>query len=132
MKTAKIITAAALAGMLATPAMAAKKDPETRLAEKLEGRVAGEPVRCIDMNQVSSSTIYDKTAIVFDSGSTLYVNRPENGESSLRRNNIMVTKTFSNQLCSVDTVEMRDSTGFWSGVVFLGDFVPYKKVKDEG
>ncbi|GGD48610.1 hypothetical protein [Croceicoccus pelagius] len=132
MKTAKIIAAAAMAGMLATPAMAAKKDPETRLAEKLEGRVAGEPVRCIDMSRVSSSTIYDKTAIVFDAGSTLYVNRPDSGENSLRRNDIMVTKTFSHQLCSVDTVEMRDSSGFWSGVVFLGEFVPYKKVKEEG
>jgi len=132
MKTAKIIAAAALAGMLATPAMAAKKDPETRLAEKLEGRVAGEPVRCIDMSRVSSSTIYDKTAIVFDAGSTLYVNRPDSGENSLRRNDIMVTKTFSHQLCSVDTIEMRDTTGFWSGVVFLGEFVPYKKVKEEG
>ncbi len=132
MKTAKIIAAAAMAGMLATPAMAAKKDPETRLAEKLEGRVAGEPVRCIDMSRVSSSTIYDKTAIVFDAGSTLYVNRPDSGENSLRRNDIMVTKTFSHQLCSIDTVEMRDSSGFWSGVVFLGEFVPYKKVKEEG
>lgn len=132
MKTAKIIAAAAMAGMLATPAIAAKKDPETRLAEKLEGRVAGEPVRCIDMSRVSSSTIYDKTAIVFDAGSTLYVNRPDSGENSLRRNDIMVTKTFSHQLCSVDTVEMRDSSGFWSGVVFLGEFVPYKKVKEEG
>lgn len=132
MKTAKIIAAAALAGMLATPAMAAKKDPETRLAEKLEGRVAGEPVRCIDMARVSSSTIYDKTAIVFDAGSTLYVNRPDSGENSLRRNDIMVTKTHSHQLCSVDTIEMRDTMGFWSGVVFLGEFVPYKKVKDEG
>ena len=132
MKTAKIIAAAAMSGILATPAIAAKKDPETRLAEKLEGRVAGEPVRCIDMSRVSSSTIYDKTAIVFDAGSTLYVNRPDSGENSLRRNDIMVTKTFSHQLCSVDTVEMRDSSGFWSGVVFLGEFVPYKKVKEEG
>jgi len=132
MKAVKLIAAAALAGLIATPAMAAKKDPETRLAERLEGRVAGEPVDCIWLSRVQSSQVYDKTAIVFDAGSTLYVNRPKNGEESLRRQDIMVTKPFNNQLCSIDTVQMHDSSGFWSGVVFLGDFVPYTKAAAKG
>ena len=123
----RMIAAAALVGVISAPAMAAKKDPETRLAEKLEGRVAGEPVRCISLNRVSSSTIYDKTAIVYDAGSTLYVNRPENGAQSLRRHDIMVIKPTVGQLCSIDTVEMRDSSGFYRGPVFLGEFVPYTR-----
>ncbi|AKM09164.1 hypothetical protein [Croceicoccus naphthovorans] len=127
MKTAKILVAAAMAALIASPAAAAKKDPETRLAEKLEGRVAGDPVKCIDLNRVRSSTIYEDTAIVFDMGSTLYVNRPENGTRSLDRNDIMVMTPFNHRLCDIDTVQMHDSSGFWSGVVFLGDFVPYKK-----
>lgn len=129
MKTTRLLAAAALAGLLAAPAMAAaQKDPESRLAEKLEGRVAGEPVNCIDLNRVRSSTIYDRTAIVFEAGSTIYVNRPENGAQGLRRNDILVTKPTLNRLCSVDAVQTMDSSGFWNGAVFLGDFVPYKKV----
>ena len=129
MKTARIIAAAALAGLLCSPALAGeKKDPETRLAEHLEGYVAGEPVKCIDLHRIQGSTIYDKTAIVYDAGSTIYVNRPDNGAKSLRRSDVMVTKLHTNQLCDIDTVEMRDTSGFFSGIVFLGKFVPYKKV----
>lgn len=124
----RMLGAAALAAMLAAPATAApRKDPETRLAERLEGRVAGEPVDCIDLHRVRASTIYDRTAIVFESGSTIYVNRPEAGNNSLRRYDIMVTRPTMNRLCSIDTVEMRDTSGFYSGSVFLGDFVPYRK-----
>lgn len=126
----RLIAAAALVGLLGAPAMAAaQKSPEERLAEKLEGRVAGEPVKCIDLNRIQSSTIYDGTAIVYDAGRTLYVNRPDNGANSLRKYDVMVTKTNLNRLCSVDTVQMHDTSGFWSGSVFLGEFVPYTKPK---
>lgn len=128
MKLSHLIAAAAMIGTVAAPAMAGeRKDPETKLAERLEGHVAGEPVSCIDLHRVRGSTIYDKTAIVFDAGSTLYVNRPENGARSLRKHDIMVTKTHSSRLCDIDTVEMRDTMGMWNGSVFLGEFVPYKK-----
>lgn len=128
MKIARLIAAAALAGLMAAPAAAvAKKDAETLLAERLDGRVAGEPVDCINLHRVQGSTIYDKTAIVFRSGSTLYVNRPDNGAISLRKHNIMVTRLHSGRLCSIDTVEMRSQSGFWSGTVFLGEFVPYRR-----
>ncbi|GGD56853.1 hypothetical protein [Croceicoccus mobilis] len=105
---------------------------EKKLAKALEGRVAGEPVRCIQLSRVQSSTIYDDTAIVYRIGRTLYVNRPDSGASSLNSSDIMVTQTVMNQLCSVDTVQMRDNTGFMRGVIFLGEFVPYDKPKKEG
>lgn len=129
MKTARLALAAAVAGLIASPALAGeKKDPEARLAERLDGYVAGEPVKCINMNLVRGTTIYDKTAIVFDAGSTLYVNRPENGANSLRRSDVMVLELHTNNLCDIDTIRMQDDgTGFFSGVVFLGQFVPYKK-----
>ena len=132
MKTARIIAAAAIAGLLSAPAMAApRKDPETRLAERLEGRVAGEPVKCIDLTRVRDSTIYDGIAIVFDAGSTIYVNRPENGGKSMRSDDIMVTRTTNSRLCDVDVVQMHDTGGFWNGVVFLGEFVPYTKAPQD-
>ncbi|MBA4353660.1 MAG: hypothetical protein C0409_03100 [Novosphingobium sp.] len=104
--------------------------PEQALAKVLEGRVAGEPVDCIYTPRVMSTRIYDKTAIVYDAGNTIWVNRPESGARMLDDNDIMVTTPFGSQLCSVDIVRMIDrSAGFWRGSVGLGQFVPYKKVK---
>lgn len=121
-----LIAAAALA---ATPAAAAeKRDPEARLAKLLEGRVAGEPQKCITLSSVSSSQIVDETAIVYRIGSTLWVNRPEGGAKSLDDDDILVTKTIGSQLCNIDTVELRDSSSrMYAGFVSLGDFVPYRR-----
>jgi hypothetical protein len=103
---------------------------ETRLAKALEGRVAGEPVRCIRLNQLRSSQIYDRTAIVYEGlGGVLYVNRPRSGAQSLDRNDVLVTRTSTGDLCSIDIVTLWDSTSrIQSGFVGLGEFVPYKKV----
>ncbi|WP_299308503.1 hypothetical protein [uncultured Croceicoccus sp.] len=138
----KTLTVAMAAGaLLSAPAMADTDETrqdrvnakaEAKLAEKLEGRVAGEPVRCIPNYRNQRTTIYDETAIVWEVGSRLYVNRPESGLEALDDNDIMVTDTVLNQLCSVDTIRMVDQTGFMRGVVFLGEFVPYERVEDEG
>lgn len=106
--------------------------PEQALAKTLEGRVAGEPVDCIYTPRVMSTRIYDKTAIVYDAGNTIYVNRPDSGVRGLDDNDIMVTTPTGSQLCNVDIVRMIDRTaGFFRGSVSLGQFVPYKKVKAE-
>lgn len=123
-----IIAAAVLVG---GPAAAKEKlEPEARLAKLLEGRVAGEPQNCIPLASISSSQIIDKTAIVYKVGSTYWVNRPKSGAESLDDDDILVTKLPTNQLCSIDTVQLHDrSSRMWSGFVSLGDFVPYRKVK---
>ncbi|ARU17191.1 hypothetical protein [Croceicoccus marinus] len=121
-------------------AQAAQDDPATeelskgeqRLAKALEGRVAGEPENCIQLNRITSSTIYDDTAIVYRVGSTLYVNRPDGGANFLDSRDIMVNRTTIGQICDIDTVQMMDQTGFMSGIVFLGEFVPYTKPEQEG
>lgn len=137
------IALASLAPVFAlTPiaAQAAQDDPATeelskgeqRLAKALEGRVAGEPENCIQLNRITSSTIYDDTAIVYRVGSTLYVNRPDGGANFLDSRDIMVNRTTIGQICDIDTVQMMDQTGFMSGIVFLGEFVPYTKPEQEG
>ncbi|MCY1670703.1 hypothetical protein OVA07_06705 [Novosphingobium sp. SL115] len=129
----KIAAALAAGSLLVAGTMADAKPrltPEQQLAKALDGRVAGEAEDCIYLPRVTQTRIYDKTAIVYDTGSTLWVNRPESGARSLDDNDIMLTQTFSSQLCSVDIVRMIDRTGgFWRGSVGLGQFVPYKKVK---
>lgn len=126
----KLIALAAAASVLAlAPAWAAARlSPEERLAKELEGRVAGEPVNCINLSTIRSSRIIDNTAIVYDAGRTIYVNRPRGGRESLDSWDTMVTKLWGSQLCSIDTVRMIDpSSRMLTGIVFLGEFVPYRK-----
>jgi len=123
----KIIAGAVLLAAASAPA-APRLDPEARLARALEGRVAGEPVSCISLRNIRSSQIIDDTAILYDAGSTIYVNRPREGRRSLDRDDILVTRTHSSQLCSIDVVHLYDSTSrFPRGFVFLDEFVPYRR-----
>ncbi|MCW0199518.1 hypothetical protein [Sphingopyxis sp.] len=122
----------AAAATLAAPAAFAKdtRTPEQQLEKLLEGRVAGTPQDCINLAATNSSQVIDKTAIVYRVGNTLWVNRPRGGADQLGDDDILVTKTTSSRLCSIDTVELRDRTShMYSGFVSLGEFVPYRKVK---
>lgn len=111
-------------------ALAKPADHEAELARAIAGRVAEAPVNCIDLHRVRSSRVITGTAIIYDMGNVLYVNRPENGASELNQWDTMVTRTPSTRLCSVDTVTMvNPSSRSFSGVVFLGDFVPYRRVR---
>ena len=126
--------AALLAGVLLLVAGAApagpRLSPEAQLAKALDGRVAGEPVNCISLNRVRSSQIIDDTAILYEAGSTIYVNRPRSGRESLDRWDTLVTKLFTSQLCSTDVVHLFDtSSRIQTGFVFLGEFVPYERVR---
>ena len=104
--------------------------PEEQLARALEGRVAGEPVDCIDLHRIRGSRIINETAIIYDAGGTLYVNRPRAGADSLDQWDTLVTKLHDTRLCSIDTVHLFDSSSHMTtGFVFLGDFVPYRKVR---
>jgi hypothetical protein len=116
----------------ATPAVAANSwavHAEERLAKIVADRVPGKPVDCIRLRDVRSSQVLDGTAIVYESvGGRVYVNRPEIGAESLRRDDILVTKTWTDQLCSIDTVRLLDQgSRFEHGFVGLGQFVPYDR-----
>lgn len=121
---------AAGAALLSGPALQAREKltGEERLAKILDGREPGKPVSCIPLNAASRTTVIDKTAIVYDAGSVIYVNRPRH-PASLDDDNIMVTEPRAGQLCRLDTVRFHDRTGFWfSGFAGLEDFVPYRRV----
>ena len=124
----KFLLALGAVAALAAPAAAKKFDGEAELAKAIDGRVAGKPVDCINLRDVRSSRIIDHTAIVYDTGSTIYVNRPRAGRESLDQWDTLVTKTYSSELCSIDVVQLWDSSSHMqSGSVFLGEFVPYAK-----
>lgn len=129
-----LLTAASLA-LLALPGAALATQEtnnrgETKLAKMLDGRVAGEPVKCLNSRLIQGSTIIDETAIVYRVGSKLYVNRPRSGAGSLDRDQVLVTKLHGPSLCNIEKVDLVDrSSRSWDGFVVLGDFVPYERVK---
>ena len=126
---ASLVAAAAVISLAPAADARHRVAPEEKLAKLLEGRVAGEPQDCIYLPRIRSSEIIDGTAIVYDAGSTIYVNRPRNGAYTLDDDDIMVTDVHGSTLCSIDIVRLHDRTSFfYDGFVGLGDVVPYKRV----
>ena len=129
--TAFLLGAAAIAAFAAPAQAGPRLSPEAELERALQGRVAGEPVDCVNLRTVRSSQIIDRTAILFDSGTTIYVNRPRHGAETLSRHDAQVVRPFGSRLCSIDTIQMVDtSSGIDTGHVFLGEFVPYRRVRN--
>ncbi|MCB2049649.1 MAG: hypothetical protein KDE32_15715 [Novosphingobium sp.] len=124
------IALATTAALLAAPAMAGKQrmTGEEKLAKELEGRVAGEPQRCLPYAASSDMKVIDKTAIVYGRGNTIWVNRPVNARS-LDDDDILVRKSYTPQVCNLDIVHTMDrGSRMYTGTIGLGDFVPYRKV----
>ena len=138
MNTSRLIIATAVLALAGAAAHSADKTVkpdkkteknEAKLAQRLEGRVAGEPVSCIPLIQSNRLEVIEGVALVYDSGDTLYVARPKDPET-LRRDDILVIDRFGSQLCDTDVVRTVDRNGgYMTGVVFLKKFVPYKKQK---
>ena len=105
---------------------------EKRLAKLLEGRVAGEPVRCIRSLPTQRMQTIDGTAYVYGSGNTIYVQRTRD-PSAISENDALVTNRFNaTELCRFDVTTTIDRVlGFFTGAVFFEDFVPYTRVKTE-
>lgn len=128
MRILKALAASAMILAGTGSVLAASRSGEARLSRMLEGRVAGKPVDCIYLPRIRSTQVISGTAIVYDAGRTIYVNRPEGGARSLSSGDVLVIKPHGNQLCDVDIVRVLDQgTHFQRGFVSLGDFVPYTK-----
>lgn len=106
-----------------------KLTPEQRLEKLLEGRTAGKPTSCISQSDTRDLEILDGVALVYRSGTTLYVNKPRNPED-LDSDDILVIRPTGSQLCRLDMVHTVDRTGhFTTGFINLGDFVPYRRTQ---
>lgn len=126
------IALATASALLAAPVAVMAKPKlsgEEQLAKIIGDRVPGEPVDCISHFQTRDMEVIDKTALVYRNGGTIYVNRPRNADQ-LDEDDILVTKIYGSQFCSLDIVQTYERSGyFWNGFVSLGEFVPYRRVK---
>ena len=123
------IALVAAAAVLTGPALEARPQlsPQQQLDKLLDGRVAGKPVQCISQFDTREMRVLDKTAIVYGWGNTIWVNTPRNA-ADLDDDDIMVTRVYGSQFCSLDIVNTVDrSGGFTNGFISLGEFVPYRR-----
>ena len=87
---------------------------------------------CVPHRPSGRLYIIDETALVYDAGSTIYVNYTKDPES-LDDSDYLVVRDPSPRICRTTNITTRDRAGnFFSGVIFLDDFIPYKKVEKKG
>lgn len=122
-----VLIAASLISGCASLGQAKGLDGEAKLAQLIGNRTAGKPVNCIAFHLIRSSRVIDRTAILYEaSRGIFYINRPRWGGSALRSDSVLLTRTSMPQLCDGEIVRLIDpGIMHETGVVALGDFVPY-------
>ena len=124
------ISTAVAAMALAAPATAQDREErsERAFAELVEGRVAGEARSCISTFRTNRLRVEEHVGLVYEQGDTLWVARARNPHT-LDTWDVPIIERFGTRLCNTDVNRTIDrSSGIFSGVLFLDDFVPYTKV----
>jgi hypothetical protein len=109
--------------------LAQQQQQEQRLASILATRVAGPAVHCISLDVVDYTEIVAGLALVYHMrDGTLFVNRPSQGAESLEPGLVLLSSTFTRQLCALERVQLIDPGIHRAiGSVWLADFVPYRQ-----
>lgn len=129
----RLTLATAALGLLAAPALQAEDAVEmtrgeAKLQKMLEGRVAGEPESCIRTIGQRDLTKIDDTALVYKSGDTIWVNRTRTPHAIDDSDYLVIRKFTATSLCRSDQITTYSRMGnFFSGVIMLDDFVPYRR-----
>ena len=104
---------------------------QQQLAKALAGRVAGEPVSCINnFRGQTSMKVIDDWTILYGDGDVVYLQKPPGGCANLsNRTNTLTTRLGSSQqLCAGDINQVvQPSSGIFRGSCAFGPFVPYRK-----
>lgn len=103
---------------------------QTRLTRALEGKVAGEPRRCLPRYRSVDQEIVDRNTILYRQGRDLvFRNDPVGGCNGLdRTRTLLITPVNGGEYCSGDIVRILDQqTGLNVGSCAFSDFVPYHR-----
>ena len=128
------ISAAVAAMALAAPATAQDRETraDTAFAELVEGRTAGEATKCISAFRSNGLRVEENVGLVYERGDTIWVARATNPRS-LDYWDVPIIERFGSRICTNDVTRTIDrSSGMFSGVLFLDDFVPYTRDQAEG
>lgn len=126
--TVALLAACSTAPVEQTRSPAAAKE----LADALAGRVAGPPQRCISNFPNTQVQVVDDWTILYDEGSTIYVQNPRGGcpgiDSGSRT--LVARQVGTSQMCDGDINQAVDlRTGIGGAPCVFGPFVPYTKAK---
>jgi hypothetical protein len=110
----------------------ARADGEATLAAELRDyRQAGTPVSCVPLRNLGGNRSAGEGAVIFGSGSRIWVNRPPAGCPLVRDHAALTLRTTGSQICRGDIVNVVDTaSGMNYGSCGLGDFTPYERARE--
>lgn len=142
MRRGLVMLAGALAASAPVLALTAQEKPaaptkgEAELAQLLEGREAGAPVRCI--RRIGSGQpmhTINGTAYIFREGDTLYVQRTTRPQDISKRFGLSIKRlgtTSAVEMCRTDLAETFDrGLGVPRASVIFENFIPYRRIRQE-
>ncbi|MEA1072565.1 hypothetical protein SH584_06810 [Sphingomonas sp. LY29] len=120
----------ALASCSTAPAPEARSPRAVReLADALQGRVAGPPVRCLPNHRTARMEVIDDFTILYRDGRTTYVQNPVGGCRGLSNGGytLVVRQYGIAQSCEGDINQLIDlRSGSYGGNCQFGPFIPYR------
>ena len=110
----------------------ARADGEVKLAAELRDyQPSGPPVSCVPLRNLGGNRSAGEGAVIFGSGSRVWVNRPPAGCPLIDGGKAVTLRTTGSQLCRGDIVNVVDTlSGIHHGSCGLGDFEPYTRRRD--
>ena len=101
---------------------------EAAAIRQLEGRIAGEPQRCVPIEQARSLTIVERGTMLYSSGRTIWLVRLRDACPSLSRFDTLVVEPMGSQYCRGDQVRSIDPGSTIPGpICVIESFVPYTR-----
>ena len=105
-----------------------EQNGDVELAKLIGALVPGAPVDCLSSQSLENPHVIAGTAIVYDDGARLWVNRPVGTLNFLDDDTILVRIPATSELCRADAIHLVDRyTHLDRGFVRLGKFVPYTR-----
>lgn len=128
-----LAAAAALAGCASMSQEAPSERAQARLAEALDGRVAGKAVDCVASTRLDGPDIIDSRTILYrESGRRIWRNDLPDACPFLRPDRIMIIELHGSDMCRNDLFSVIDRGGATIpiGKCRLGQFTPYERVRE--
>lgn len=120
-----------LAGCATTPEQMAQAEAAraAELADALDGFSPGTPQNCMPIDRTDGPQIIGGGVVLYrESGRRIWLARTEGECPWLRRDGVMVTEVFGNQLCRTDRFRVVDrGSSIPSGHCRFGSFTPYDR-----
>ncbi|MBW0144104.1 hypothetical protein [Sphingomicrobium clamense] len=126
---ASIALVAALAGCSAAQPYEMTERNSAKLQAALADKVAGEPEKCLRLDQTRNSQVIDEKHILFKQGSTTYLNQPRMRCPMIDNVGyaLLIDPPVGSSICSGDIVKVFDTgTGQTVSGCSLGEFIPYR------